>query len=828
MFEEGKNRTSGFLAVVVLTASALTWLPVSPAAATVDVTQVTYNNDVCNLTAAGYSGAGTDADPYQISDSASLWETVDCDSSSFRLVRDLNLEGASHGPTTSAIGAHTGQVNHFSNSTFDGDGHEISGISISSTVSNLALFISVQNATFSDLVVSGFINSDLSSTSLQVASPTGGLIANAEGNVTVTNIQSNIAVTGQNMVGGLIGKYSISQPGQRLKISDSTNTGAINSSGITGGLVGKAIGKADLLRSHNTGLISNIGVSGNLSSLLGTGGLVGYHETGNLGIEDSTNSAVVAGSSMAIGGILGRASASNVTITGTSNVGALVSNAAGSHTGGLIGLSRNSDLNLDHVVNTADISGNLRTAGLIGGLEGIAGASDAFIAYSENAGDVICSLQYCAGLVGESLATLTLTRVSNRGDISGQQNIGGLVGWLQSSGDISASINYGNITDSNGGVSNLGGIVGVRNTELDVDRVMNLGNLAGGDSVGGFVGYSTNNAGFLTFEDSANLGSVTGIQAVGSLIGEYFVSGATVSVSVTAFYGAGTVIGSSQTDPLFYAATSSPVFLSSSYVVGSSIWGGISVASEALKTSTTFINWDFSNMWGFGNCAEYSGWPVLRFQNLVSTHYSDGCYTAAAPSANPGPPTSYIGPVFQGINLVVTRSDVAIFEGHLLETIIEVKIGGVVQNIISTTRSELKISVSELTPLGSQQLSVTSDYGTLSVMNFLDVRNSVPIAPSPVATNSALIGKTKFLKKPYASNESWLRANLTGSNISVFVCTIPVDFKQTQHQRILARKQAKAACDLVQAFLPSSRYWFQAKTSTKGKLHNRAFVTFKK
>jgi len=196
---------------------------------------------------------------------------------SFYLANDIELQSA----WMSIKGVYA--KDHFAG-TFDGQGHTISGLSVSTTGTNQGLF---------------------------GATSTGAAIKNlnAEGSVTSTG----------NYVGGIVG-YA-----QGTTLENCSFSGSVTStSGYAGGIVGGLNGGNTKIES----CVNNATVNGTI-----TGGIMGY-TTGNNIIVNCYNTGAVSGSSHA-GGIAGQQSTG--TITNCYNIGTCTTSAA--NAGGVYGFS---------------------------------------------------------------------------------------------------------------------------------------------------------------------------------------------------------------------------------------------------------------------------------------------------------------------------------------------------------------------------------------------------------------------------------------------------------------------------------------------------------
>ena len=167
-------------------------------------------------------------------------------------------------------------------------------------------------------------------------------------------------------------------------------------------------------------------------------------------------------------------------------------------------------------VKNLTASGEIKATAYAGG---IAGASMGKITQCVNAVIVSGSLdkgtraQCIGGIVGANGYGGTITGCSNRGDVTGEEHIGGITG-SNFTATITGCSNTGNVT----GYSSIGGIAG-DNYEGTLTGCNNTGDVSGDDEIGGVVGYSDGsltacyNAGIvkLTNSDSrSNAGGIIG------------------------------------------------------------------------------------------------------------------------------------------------------------------------------------------------------------------------------------------------------------------------------------------------------------------------------
>ena len=364
----------------------------------------------------------------------------------------------------------------------------------------------------------------------------GALVGYAEGG-SVTNVHSEVKVTGNNHVGGLVGYFTGNLSASSVKenvvgqdsvgglvgyISGSVAGSSKDSSFFIGDVNGrKFVGGAVGLGSS----ISKTYVKGNVqgdSSYVG--GLAGY-ATGAI-----TTSYHEEGDVSGAGYVGGLAGYTTGAVTGSHSEGNVT--GTGNHVGGLVGQSYfyySGSSALTIVVADSSYSiGNVKGAKYVGGLIGL----DSIYRYSNNtyrlerqikrsyAQGIVEGTQYTGGVLGKSIFGYrsssyssgfysTIRSVSHTdGTVLGSTYVGGLVGYT-----------YGTVTDSHtegtvtGTGDYVGGLVG-QGSAID-SSYHEGGEVSGAGYVGGLAGYSTG-----TVTGSHSEGNVTGTSdCVGGLIG---------------------------------------------------------------------------------------------------------------------------------------------------------------------------------------------------------------------------------------------------------------------------------------------------------------------
>jgi len=285
-------------------------------------------------------------------------------------------------------------------------------------------------------------------------------------------------------------------------------------------------------------------------------------------------------------------------------ISGLTINRSGTDYIGLFDSTSGSTIQNVGLVN-ADITGNRYVGGLVG-----ENSSYGTISNSYSTGKVTGSGRV-GGLVGWNYYG-TISNSYSTGKVTGSGYVGGLVGQNDSSGTISNSYATGSVTSSSG--TDVGGLVGYNHTGTisnsyatgDVSGDINVGGLVGyndyssvsnsyatgsvtsssGTYVGGLVGYSYNS----TIANSYATGDVSG-NTVGGLVGWNYgtITNSYSTGSVTGTYVGGLVGWNNGTITNSYWDTGTSGQSSSA--------GGTGLSTADMMTTSSFTNWDFSNIW---------------------------------------------------------------------------------------------------------------------------------------------------------------------------------------------------------------------------------------
>ena len=331
---------------------------------------------------------------------------------------------------------------------------------------------------------------------------TGGIIGDAKptesAGITIKNCKntaSSFTANGEN-IGGIIGK---NESNYTLTVENCHNTSTLKiTANYVGGLVGTNNGKIAMNNCTN---------KANITGKQYTGGLIAWIEDDGGEITNCLNTGDVSGSGNSnVGGILAtiKAQANNPTWTFKNlvNTGTIYGASA---TGGILGYMGNTDdpgkIVMTDCINKGkiDVTGN-DAGGIVGNIYNH-GSTTLRHTYTNlyNYGDVSSSSTgdtFIGGIVGKEYGFSDFTNCVNYGDItetatSGNNIAGGIVGWIQDDAStVKGCINYGQISGRN----NVGGIVGEfsGSSTLTITQCGNYGTLvaknAGNTQIGGIMG----------------------------------------------------------------------------------------------------------------------------------------------------------------------------------------------------------------------------------------------------------------------------------------------------------------------------------------------------
>ncbi len=312
------------------------------------------------------SGSGTEDDPYKIGTAAELsWlrDAVNANKSSTYshhavLTADIDLGYRPWTPIgTNKDSTYQGGFR----CTLDGDGHTISGLSVtepikgrigytSTTCGYAGLFGYTFSAVIKDLTVEGEI--------ALTGAPTvyaGGIAGSFHGTMEncVSRVHISVALTGSrnpSAVGGLVGRLrGTALTGCRFEGAAQVNSGTGTNylEGGLGGIAGVCDSSAALTRCVNTGAVT-------ADKATGVGGILGRTDGGTITLTECSNSGHISNDTAAILGI------------GEKPKGG---------TGGILGVGKSGNVSISLCYNTGTVSGTTIVGGILGGEAGDYGTS---------------------------------------------------------------------------------------------------------------------------------------------------------------------------------------------------------------------------------------------------------------------------------------------------------------------------------------------------------------------------------------------------------------------------------------------------------------------
>ncbi|MDG6221163.1 MAG: GLUG motif-containing protein, partial [Candidatus Thermoplasmatota archaeon] len=253
------------------------------------------------------------------------------------------------------------------------------------------------------------------------------------------------------------------------------------------------------------------------------------------------------------------------------NVGLVGNNITGQdHVGSLAGVNAGS------TVMNCSSTGSVLGRAYVGGL--VASVYNGFVEDSHSTGDVDGTGNQVGGLVGYAYKS-NITRSYATGYITGVQRLGGILG-SQEYGNISNSYSTGNVQGTG---NDVGGFIG-HNIQGNVYNSYSTGNATGDWYVGGFIG-TTNGA----VQNSYSTGSATGSMYVGGFVGYNNANLITNCFWDTIASGTMTGIG------------------------GGTNSGATGKTTTEMKTQSTFVGWDFTNIW---HMLEGFTYPIFQWRPL--------------------------------------------------------------------------------------------------------------------------------------------------------------------------------------------------------------------
>ena len=343
----------------------------------------------------------------------------------------------------------------------------------------------------------------------------GGLVGRVVfgGGPTLSGLENSGAVSGVNHVGGLFGEvyntFSDRYTTYTMSLKTIKNSGAITG---TGDYVGGIVGYMYHYNSNDAGAIISAMECTNTATVISTGayvgGLFGYtwSESSSTLLESASSGAI--SGAYYVGGLAGYAG--NIVMQDCSNKGATVE-ATGAYyntsnqsyytwLGGYAGFGYGFSGCENETAITYEKSGKY-----VGGIAGLMG--NAGLQNCTNKADIYApKVTYVGGIAGgtERVSSVTYTALENSGDITGDNHVGGIIGYVY----FVVNDRYSTHT-------------------IAMTEMTNTGAVTGKSQVGGIAGYlyahNTNDAGaYASLAELVNGGAVTGTTETGAYFGKFW------------------------------------------------------------------------------------------------------------------------------------------------------------------------------------------------------------------------------------------------------------------------------------------------------------------
>ena len=281
----------------------------------------------------------------------------------------------------------------------------------------------------------------------------------------------------------------------------------------------------------------------------------------------------------------------NVTVSGTVTGNDFIAGLGGSLSNG--------------TVETAVVSGTVQGSGSVSGV--VATAISAKVVSANNSA-AVTGKSTVAGIVATLSMNSTVELCVNKGNIAGNQDVGGVVG-KASQVEVKQSGNEGAVTGEDNNMSSVGGVVAVGSNSAVLNQVYNVGTVTGKTAigVGGIAGKFVTDAsmthafnqGQVVAEGSTNVGGLIGKAETCKISAAY--NAGVVSPIANAASVAGAHLSTSETSAVYYDAATkvAPTELGE--------------ASEAMKTADflALLN-AVENVWVMDG-GKYAGFPFFAW-----------------------------------------------------------------------------------------------------------------------------------------------------------------------------------------------------------------------
>ncbi len=512
---------------------------------------------------------------------------------------------------------------------FDGAGHKITiGTVSGSSYSYFGFFGVVKNATIKNLDVEATIT----------GSQISGVLAGYTDNVTVEACSTTGSVIGTGDVGGIIGYAKNTLVKNCYSTAIVTGSSSAEGDGV-GGLIGEMYGA----NSGTTKVVCcyALGEIRKQATTNGKGGITGRRATyygntviqfsfyGENGASDKENGFAVSNDTLK----------KRETFVGWdfTNIWAMDS----SHNNGYPYLKRNGEYWTFELSGTgaADnpyiVTSEEELAAIARGEIG----TDTFSYCYKLANDITLTGTYWTPIGGNNMPAMTGTFDGAGHKISGL-NIGA-IGYPNQGlfGVFSGTVKNLDVTNASIKDAKIAGVLAGTLENAAVEACSTSGSVIGTGDVGGLAGYASNT----TVRNSYSIANVTansgdGDVGVGGLIGELYGHNSFTS-KISMSYAAGTVVKNGTTSGMgglvgrrttYYGSTNIIDSYYSARTKQSDRENGFSLSVKKLQAQSTFVYWDFDNVWQC-NASENNGYPTLKRAKEYQPIKLSGQGTSIAP-----------------------------------------------------------------------------------------------------------------------------------------------------------------------------------------------------
>ena len=269
------------------------------------------------------------------------------------------------------------------------------------------------------------------------------------------NVEGSVDMTGVEIVpiGTATVKFAGTFDGLGNTIDNMQLTGDSDAEKMAVGLFGYVNGAT--IRNLQIGAGSSVTFSGDTTACEGVAAVVGNARSINL--SNVSSAASVTSKDEASAGIIGNLVGGTSLIINCTNSGKI---DVGANSGGIIGLLNGTDgVVIENCLNTGDVTNTItngtdRIGGIVGTCNIAASSSYALVLRNcVNAGNVITNKRWAGGLIGYAAAKLQIENCTNSGNVQAYQEVGGLVGHIDSyqsnaaqGGTITNCVNTGTVT----------------------------------------------------------------------------------------------------------------------------------------------------------------------------------------------------------------------------------------------------------------------------------------------------------------------------------------------------------------------------------------------